>query len=419
MNNGHDLDQLPTARGDAALRHHGGGGEVPGGAAGHGAVISTPYCNVVEMLDLSRNRLQVLPRRLILTMEALVELSLADNMVSQLPDEIGTLQNLKLLDCSHNALEFLPDGIGRLKHLETLSLQGNRLVALPVTFGGLVACTTLNLRNNLLARLPADRTMMPPALNRLSVRGNRGLVIPEELDEWLEGPRHLSIDSTSLVRNFAPAGRKLAVRSVVLDLGNTLTVDLEMLGALAANATEVGIEGAWLAGGAFPAEVARFAGLTCLQLASLEIGSLPAELTSLTALVQLNLADNHITELPGDMGRLKCLEQLELHGNPLCCLPESMAMLRALHRLTLPVKRLEFPKLGPGDRPERAIHYLQRYLEREGWSHRRHLAGFYGREVTEQLRTTLLAANRAGQRLPPELWLAIFERIRGTSLKLR
>ena len=114
-----------------------------------------------------------------------------------------------------------------------------------------------------------------------------------------------------------------------------------------------------------------------------------------------------------------CLEQLELHGNPISCLPKSMAMLRALHRLTLPVDVLKFPMLGPSDRPERAIHYLQRYLEREGWSRRRHLAGFYGSEVTAQLQTTLLAANRAEKRLPPELWLAIFERIRGTSLKLR
>ena len=404
---GHDLDRLPTARGDAAILD--------------GAVIATPYCNVVEMLDLSRNRLQVLPRRLTLTMEALVELHLADNMLLQLPDEIGTLRNLKLLDCSRNALEHLPDGVGRLKNLGTLLLQGNRLAGLPDTFGGLVGCRTLNLRNNQLARLPADRAMMPPVLNRLSVRGNRGLVIPEELDEWLRGPRlcHLSIDSTALVHNFAQTGRRLPVRSIIVDLCHESAVGIGVMGALAANATDVAIEGGLLAGASFPATVARFAGLKCLQLAGLGIGSLPAELTGLTKLVELKLGDNRITELPGDMGRLTCLEQLELHGNPIRCLPESMAMLRALHRLTLPVNTLEFPMMGPDDRPESALLYLRRYLEREGWSRRRHRASFYGHEVTVQLQTTLLAANRAGQRLPPELWLGIFESIRGTSLKLR
>ena len=48
-----------------------------------------------------------------------------NNLLKTLPESIGELGRLKILNCSFNKLKRLPDGVGNLKELEELHLQGN------------------------------------------------------------------------------------------------------------------------------------------------------------------------------------------------------------------------------------------------------------------------------------------------------
>ena len=60
-------------------------------------------------------------------LNSLLELILIDNGLQSLPEEIGTLTRLRLLDASSNAINQLPTAIYNLSSLQTLLLTKNRL----------------------------------------------------------------------------------------------------------------------------------------------------------------------------------------------------------------------------------------------------------------------------------------------------
>ncbi len=58
-------------------------------------------------------------------------LYLSDNHLTNLPDWIGTMTQLKVLACAHNELEVFPECIFALKALESLDLRSNMIQRLP------------------------------------------------------------------------------------------------------------------------------------------------------------------------------------------------------------------------------------------------------------------------------------------------
>lgn len=58
---------------------------------------------------------------------SLLQLSLTDNRLQSLPDEIGQLERLRLLDASRNSLTVLPASLYQLSSLQTLLLAHNSL----------------------------------------------------------------------------------------------------------------------------------------------------------------------------------------------------------------------------------------------------------------------------------------------------
>ena len=64
-------------------------------------------------------------------MKNLTNLYLCGNIIEQLPEEIGELKALRVLDLQKNNLQFLPNSIGKLKNLNVVNLSDNKLSALP------------------------------------------------------------------------------------------------------------------------------------------------------------------------------------------------------------------------------------------------------------------------------------------------
>jgi len=68
--------------------------------------------------------------------------------VTVLPESIGQLHHLQVLNCYRNRLQALPESIDQLQNLQTLWCSGNQLVALPESIGQLRNLQKLYCQNN-------------------------------------------------------------------------------------------------------------------------------------------------------------------------------------------------------------------------------------------------------------------------------
>jgi hypothetical protein len=76
-------------------------------------------------------------------LEAGLQIYLADNLLTKLPGNLFTFDNLRVLSLRHNRLTELPPAIGRLKNLSALNISYNKLRYLP--FELLELCSQLQL----------------------------------------------------------------------------------------------------------------------------------------------------------------------------------------------------------------------------------------------------------------------------------
>ena len=111
---------------------------------------------------------------------ALTTLDLADNRLTALPSDLGSLTTLTSLDLSGNALSGeAPDSIGDLTALTTLDLSGNRFTDIHADFNALTSLTTLDLSDNRLAAANfadiATAISAMTALTSLDLSGNADL----------------------------------------------------------------------------------------------------------------------------------------------------------------------------------------------------------------------------------------------------
>eukprot|EP00064_Thunnus_orientalis_P006283 superscaffoldBa00000649_g6299 len=82
------------------------------------------------------------------------EISSVPKCLEQLPETIGRLQNLLVLNLCNNRLKTLPNELGLLRKLHTLNLGLNRLEALPSSVAALKELRHIGLSDNQFTRVP-------------------------------------------------------------------------------------------------------------------------------------------------------------------------------------------------------------------------------------------------------------------------
>ncbi len=87
---------------------------------------------------------------------SLTKLIITQSKVRVLPENIGSLDMLIILDISNNLVQKLPDSIGSLKNLEYLKIYGNNISELPDSITNLKSVSTMYAHSNTLSKLPEN-----------------------------------------------------------------------------------------------------------------------------------------------------------------------------------------------------------------------------------------------------------------------
>ncbi|QVM98823.1 serine/threonine-protein kinase [Pseudomonas sp. SORT22] len=132
----------------------------------------------ITRLDLACG-LEHFPREIFDLADSLQVLNLTGNNLSDLPEDLGRLHQLKVLFCSQNRFRHLPEGIGQCPMLEMVGFKSNQIeqvsgAALPPRLRALV------LTDNRIETLP-EALGDCPHLQKLMLAGNRLRELPASL----------------------------------------------------------------------------------------------------------------------------------------------------------------------------------------------------------------------------------------------
>lgn len=256
----------------------------------------------LEILDLGSDKLTSLPES-IGNLTNLKQLILPNNQLTSLPESLGQLTNLERLYLSGNNLTTLPDSMGSLANLKILNLTSNQLTELPSSFGNLTNLTSLNLDKNQLTCLP-DNFGQLVNLPTLDLSENQLASLPESIGD-------LKVIKLNLNRN----------QLTTLPDGLTNLVSLKELYLNYNQLTSL------------PENIGNLLDLEQIDLSSNELMSIPESFWNLTKLKTLHLSNNKLTRLSDGVGNLTNMWALYLGNNQLTSLPDGLVNCTGLKHL--------------------------------------------------------------------------------------
>lgn len=234
------------------------------------------------------------------------ELSLSANQLRELPEAIAQLTELQTLYLDNNHLREFAEAIGQLRKLRELYLHANQLTELPEAVGQLTQLLKLTLSVNQLRKLSKAIGQLTQ-LQVLHLEINNLTKLPDAIGE-LTQLKHLTLHENQLTELPEVIGQLTQLKNLTLD-ENQLT--------------------------SLPHAIGQLTQLKNLTLDKNRLTSLPQAIGQLTQLRELLLNENQLTELPEAIGQLARLQMLFLNDNQLTELPEAISQLTKLKRLNL------------------------------------------------------------------------------------
>ncbi|CAL5199267.1 unnamed protein product [Lathyrus oleraceus] len=160
--------------------------------------LPNPSLNLASIckLDLSNNNIQNIPESLTARLVNMVALDVHSNQLRTLPNSIGCLSKLKLLNASGNLIQHLPKTIENCRALEDLNLNFNKLIQLPENLGfELINLKKLSINSNKLLFFPHSISYLT-SLKVLDARLNCLRSLPEDLENLI------NLETLNLSQNF-------------------------------------------------------------------------------------------------------------------------------------------------------------------------------------------------------------------------
>lgn len=309
-----------------------------------------PYLTTLTHLDLSRNALLTLDvdfkklphlRALNLRGNNLKELPpslesvelrllyLGTNSLTSFPFRITTLLDL---DLSYNKLTELPLHLESFHALERLSLANNKIEGIPENLGPLPNLTDLDLRYNHVSDIGA---LLQPKLHTLNVSHNTRI----ENKHRNSSMAAATTPTGSPLLGVKPrAHNKLAhLRKIDLSYSRSIRLvpNIQM-----DSVSVINLECSLLV--SVPEELFTcMPNLEIVDLSKNKLSRLPQSIKRLKRLRKLYLSSNSLNILPNDLYFLPQLEVLDLHANNFKTLPQAARELRRLRVLNLSSNLLE------------------------------------------------------------------------------
>lgn len=225
-----------------------------------------------------------------------VEINLyMNNLVGNIPGEIGNLDSLRILDIQGNGIESIPSAIGNNTVLELLEISANPVTVLPPEIGNLTALVSLGFSYTQITSIP-DEIGGLINLEYLSCWNGELEAIPETIGNCI-----------SLKEIYFPVNH---ISNLPISIGNCT-----QLTSLRLNANDIP---------EVPTEIGNLINLEYLILGGNELYVLPNEIFSLTELRYLNFAANHLDTIPSLIGNLINLENFQFFENEFTFIPHEI-----------------------------------------------------------------------------------------------
>ena len=238
------------------------------------------------------------------------------NKLTEFPDAVLQLTNLKILNLSSNQITAIPEAIRQLSNLKQLDLWNNQITSIPEAIGQLSNLILLYLHNNQITEIPEAIGQLSN-LTELYLGRNQITFIPDALGQLS------NLTGLDLMRNQITAiPEALGQLSNLTQLGlgdNQITAIPEDLGQLS-NLTVLLLNENQIT--SIPEDLGQLSNLTLLSLSSNQITSIPEAIGKLSNLTRFSLALNQITSIPEAIREMEKLEKLDLRGNPIPIPPE-------------------------------------------------------------------------------------------------
>jgi leucine-rich repeat protein SHOC2 len=135
----------------------------------------------LEILDISGNQCTP-PVGALTRLRRLKKFSMSFLWTPSLPN-IGQWTTLQEIRLSHNTIRELPESIGNLKQLCVLDVSDNKLTELPASLGECTALTRINADDNHLSCLPASLTCLTQLIT-LTLDSNKLHELPQDIGKW-------------------------------------------------------------------------------------------------------------------------------------------------------------------------------------------------------------------------------------------
>ena len=238
------------------------------------------------------------------------------NQLTELPESLGKLSQLQSLDLSGNQLTKLPESLGKLSQLQSLKLSSNQLTKLPESLGKLSQLHYLKISSNQLTTLP-DSLAQLSRLEELDLRSGQFENFPNVI-RYLKSLRVLHFNHNKLQKVPKWIDELVCLEELILN-SNQLATLPDSIGKLPQlKILYIGMKDAGNPLGLLPQSMSQLQKLSLLYADNCRLNSLPEWLFKLQHLKELHFKNNQLIDLPPcSPSLLEHLKILDLDDNPL------------------------------------------------------------------------------------------------------